>query len=94
MDWKLVMTAFASVFVAELGDKTQIATMAMSGASPSALQRVAVFTGASAALILTSAIAVLLGEVVSRHLHPRWITGIAGVTFLVIGTLYVKRALG
>ena len=61
MDWKLTLTTFGAVFIAELGDKTQLATLAFTTSGGS---RWAVFIGSAGALVATSAIAVLAGEAV------------------------------
>jgi len=65
MDWKLLSTVFASVFIAELGDKTQLATMLF--ASDKQISKITVFAGASLALVVTSAIGVLAGRVLSNY---------------------------
>lgn len=88
MDWKLLGTTFVTVFVAELGDKTQLATMALA-AAPGA--RWAVFVGASLALVATSALGVLAGELVGRYVSPIWVHRGAGALFLVLGTLLIVR---
>ena len=82
MDWKLTATTFAAVFVAELGDKTQLATLSFSAGGSS---RLAVFIGSAAALVLSSLIAVLGGEALTRVISPLMLQRIAGVAFLVIG---------
>ena len=58
MDWRLVVTTFTTVFLAELGDKTQLMTLTLAGSN--AAKR-SVFLGAASALIATTAIAVLGG---------------------------------
>lgn len=87
MDWKVMMTVLASVFLAELGDKTQLAVFCFSLAQKSKL---AVFCGAAIALVLTSLLAVILGSVISHYIKE---TGIvhrfAGVIFVIIGLLMV-----
>ena len=70
MDWKLLATAFGSVFIAEIGDKTQLAAFALSGGASS---KWTVFIGASLALIAATAIAVLAAGVVERYLPLEWI---------------------
>ena len=87
MDWKLVATSFVAIFIAELGDKTQLATMALSGSNSS---KWSVFLGASLGLVATTAIGVLVGEAVTRAVPAEWITRGAGVLFIAIGawTLY------
>ncbi len=85
MDWKLLASTFAAVFLAEMGDKTQLATMSLAAGG----SRWAVFVGAALALVLTSAVAVLAGEVVARVVPPIWIRRGAGLLFLVLGALYL-----
>lgn len=82
MDWKLVATTFAAVFVAELGDKTQLATLSFASSGSS---RWAVFLGSAAALVATSAIAVVAGEALTRVISPLLLKRLAGVAFVVIG---------
>ncbi len=82
MDWKLVGTTFVAIFLAELGDKTQLATLTFSASGTS---RWAVFLGSATALVLTSAIAVLAGEAIVRVVSPKIIQRVAAVAFLVIG---------
>lgn len=84
MDWKLFSTAFVSVFLAEIGDKTQLAAFALSGGASS---KWAVFIGASLALIAATAIAVLAGGFVQRYVPVYWIKRGAGVLFIAIGVL-------
>ncbi|HXI57757.1 MAG TPA: TMEM165/GDT1 family protein [Polyangia bacterium] len=86
MDWKLLVSAFVSVFVAELGDKTQLATLSMAAGGQSKL---AVFLGAALALCATSAIAVLAGGLVSRFVSPLWLRRIAGAVFIALGVLFL-----
>ena len=87
MDWKVMVTVFASVFLAELGDKTQLAVFCFSIAQKSKL---AVFLGASLALILTSLLAVILGSVISNYVKEvGLIHRLAGAVFIVIGVAMV-----
>lgn len=86
MDWKLVATAFAAVFLAELGDKTNLATMALAGSNAS---KWSVFVGASVALIATTALGVLAGDLVSRFVPEIWINRGAGSMFVLIGLFYL-----
>lgn len=87
MDWKLLGSTFLVIFIAELGDKTQIATLGMAASAES---RLTVFLGASLALIATSAIAVLLGEIIGRSIPELWLQRGAGVVFLLLGGLYLS----
>lgn len=86
MDLRLLFTTFSLVFLAELGDKTQLATLSLAASGHS---RLGVFLGASAALILTTGIAVLLGAGLARMVPPVWIQRAAGVGFLVMGVLFL-----
>ncbi len=83
MDLKLLLTVFATVFVAELGDKTQLATLLF--AADGEVSKMTVFLGASLALILTSALGVLAGGLVSDIIQPRYLAYIAGAGFILIG---------
>ena len=89
MDWKLFGSTFAAIFIAEMGDKTQIATLSLSGSGSS---RWVVFAASSLALVATSAIAVLGGEAVSRAVPPIWIKRAAGALFIALGILYLIQA--
>jgi putative Ca2+/H+ antiporter (TMEM165/GDT1 family) len=87
MDIKLLLTTFGLVFLAELGDKTQLATFCFSADCDN---RLSVFLGSAGALVLSSLIAVLLGAGVSRFVSQSSIKIGAGVFFVVVGvwTLY------
>ncbi len=86
MDLKLLLSTFSLVFLAELGDKTQLATLSLAASSHS---RVSVFLGAAGALILTSGIAVLVGAGLTRVIPEVWIHRAAGVGFIVMGVLFL-----
>ena len=83
MDLKVLATVFGVVFLAELGDKTQLATLLFASKSPGNL--IAVFIGASAALILASAIGVVAGGVIAHYVSPKHLAYVAGAGFLLIG---------
>jgi putative Ca2+/H+ antiporter (TMEM165/GDT1 family) len=86
MDWKLLATTFVSIFIAEIGDKTQLATLSLAAGGSSKLS---VFAGSALALCATSAIAVLLGEGISRFISPVWLRRIAGGVFVAMGVLFL-----
>ncbi|MGH7826482.1 MAG: TMEM165/GDT1 family protein [Candidatus Binatia bacterium] len=90
MEWKVLSIVFASVFVAELGDKTQLATMLF--AADKQTSKLAVFAGASAALVLTSAIGVLAGSLVSNYVSERQLQVVAGIGFIAIGIWTLFKA--
>lgn len=84
MEWKLLATVFVSVFIAEMADKTQLVTLLY--AADREVSKVTVFVAASAALILTSAIGVIAGSLLSEIISPRVMSLIAGIGFIVIGS--------
>lgn len=88
MDWKIFLTIFGAVFIAELGDKTQLATMLF--AADKEVNKYVVFLAASTALVVASAIGVLAGTVLSEYVSEKYLHYIAGVGFIAIGafTLY------
>lgn len=88
MDWKVFLTIFAAVFIAELGDKTQLATMLF--AADRDVSKYTVFLAASAALIVATALGVLAGSILSEYINDKYLHYIAGVGFIGIGifTLY------
>jgi putative Ca2+/H+ antiporter (TMEM165/GDT1 family) len=90
MDFKILSTVFTSVFIAELGDKTQLATMLF--ASDKDVNKLTVFIGASLALILTSAIGVAAGSVISQYVSEKTLHYVAGAGFIAIGIWTLVRA--
>ena len=89
MDWKLLMIVFGTVFLAELGDKTQLATLLF--AADRDVNKWLVFAGASLALIATSALGVLGGALISQYISARTLQIIAGAGFIVIGAWTLLR---
>ena len=90
MDLKTLFVVFGTVFLAELGDKTQLATVLF--ASKPSVSLVTVFVGASLALILSSLIAVAAGSVISHYVDPRYLSYIAGAGFIIIGIWTIVQA--
>jgi Ca2+/H+ antiporter, TMEM165/GDT1 family len=84
MDWKVFGTAFLTLFLAELGDKTQLAVITMTAKTES---KVAVFLGASLALVLVSLLGVLLGGILSQYIPTEWLQRIVAAAFIIIGIL-------
>ena len=89
MDLRLLLSTFAVVFVAELGDKTELVVLGLAAGGKSKL---VVFLGAALALVAATGVAVLVGEGLSRIVSPVWLERFAGVLFLLLGlyTLYPK----
>ena len=84
MDWKIFGTAFVTLLLAELGDKTQLAIITMTAGTES---KIAVFLGASLALVLVSLLAVLFGGLLSQYIPTEWLQRIVAVAFIGIGIL-------
>jgi putative Ca2+/H+ antiporter (TMEM165/GDT1 family) len=84
MDFRVLLTTFGIIFLAEMGDKTQLAAMTMSAQTK---RPWAVFIGASLALAAVSAIGVLVGGVVGQYVPLEWVKRVAAVAFIVIGVL-------
>ena len=89
MDFKMLLTTFGLIFLAELGDKTQLATFCFSADCNS---RISVFLGAAGALVLSSLIAVFFGAGISRLIPANYIKMGAGIFFVIVGivTLYAS----
>jgi putative Ca2+/H+ antiporter (TMEM165/GDT1 family) len=90
MDFKVLSTVFTSVFIAELGDKTQLATMLF--ASDKGASKITVFVGAALALIVTSAIGVLVGSAISQYVSEKTLQYLAGIGFIAIGIWTLVKA--
>ena len=90
MDVKVLLTVFTAVFVAELGDKTQLATLLF--AADKQVSKLTVFIGASLALILASAIGVLAGGLISQYVSEWYLHYIAGAGFIGIGIWTLLKA--
>src|SRR6266545_1252837 len=81
--WKTFSAVFVTVFLAEIGDKTQLATMLFSADRET--NKWMVFAGSSVALVIAAAIGVLVGAQLERFVQPRTLKMIAGAGFIVIG---------
>lgn len=90
MDYRLFFTIFFTVFVAELGDKTQLATFLF--ACERQADKVMIFAAASLALIVSTGIGVLAGGMLSHVFNPRYLNFLAGSCFIVMGVWTIVRA--
>ena len=84
MDLRVLLTTFGIIFLAEMGDKTQLAAMTMAADSKKPW---AVFIGASLALVAVSGLGVLVGSLVGDYLPIIWVKRVAAVAFIAIGVL-------
>ena len=90
MDWKIFGTAFLTLFLAELGDKTQLAVITMTAKGES---KWSIFLGASLALIAVTLLGVLVGGVLSQYVPTEWLQRIVAVAFIAIGVLMLFKIL-
>jgi len=90
MDLKSIAMVFGTVFLAELGDKTQLATLLFAAQNPAA--KWLVFAAAAAALVVAAGLGVLAGGFLSQHVNTKLLTQIAGVGFILIGAWTLFRA--
>jgi putative Ca2+/H+ antiporter (TMEM165/GDT1 family) len=91
MDWKLFFMAYGMLFLAELGDKTQLAvfTLVTQHKSP-----IPIFLGASAALVTVTLIGAFFGELVTQYVPESYLQLGAGLLFILIGVFVLKEAIG
>ncbi|MBN2125297.1 MAG: TMEM165/GDT1 family protein [Deltaproteobacteria bacterium] len=90
MDLKLMATVFATVFLAEIADKTQVATLLYASNAPQS--KLTVFLGSALALVLASGIAVLAGSAISHMASGKIVSWLAGAGFIVVGVVTLLRA--
>ena len=90
MELKLLVTVFGTVFLAELGDKTQLATVLFAAREGASLT--VVFLAASLALVTATGMAVLAGSFVAEHVNPQYLSYIAGAGFILIGAWTIWQA--
>ena len=90
MDLKLTATVFVTIFVAEIADKTQIATLLY--ASNAQHSRLSVFIGSALALMVASGAAVLAGVGLSNWIDERLMARVAGIAFILVGVWTIVRA--
>ena len=84
MDFRVLLTTFGIIFLAEMGDKTQLAAMTMAADSK---RPWAVFIGSSLALVAVSALGVVVGTVIGQYVPIEWVKRVAAVAFIAIGIL-------
>ena len=91
----LLLKSFGLVFLAEMGDKTQLSTLGLAAAADKAAKhpQLAVFLGSALALVCTSAIAAGCGAWLSAHVNPRIVKIASAVLFFVFGALYLREGL-
>jgi putative Ca2+/H+ antiporter (TMEM165/GDT1 family) len=91
MEWKLFLTVFGSIFLAEMADKTQLATFLF--AADREVSKWTVFLGSASALVATSAIGVAAGGLLSQAVSIRTMSVLAGTAFILIGVFTIWHGL-
>ncbi|MBW1889157.1 MAG: TMEM165/GDT1 family protein [Deltaproteobacteria bacterium] len=89
IDYHIFMTTFGMVFLAELGDKTQLATFCLAADCD---PKLSVFLGAAIALVLSTLIAVVFGSLLSKYLPEHYIKIAAGIFFVIVGVWMLFNA--
>ncbi|MGH7282450.1 MAG: TMEM165/GDT1 family protein [Polyangiaceae bacterium] len=89
MNLRLFGSAFVTIFLAELGDKTQLTTLTLAATSNA---KWSVFAGSALALVTSSLIAVLLADQIEKHVKLRYVEGAAGVMLLIMGIYTLVQA--
>jgi putative Ca2+/H+ antiporter (TMEM165/GDT1 family) len=90
LDWKSALMTFSIIFLAELGDKTQLMVMSLSARSKAPHM---IFFGAAAALIASSLVAVLAGDAFLRNIPLKYIRMGTGVAFMLVGGMLVMKSI-
>ena len=90
MDWKLFLTVFGTMFLAELGDKTQLTILTY---TCSVKNPISVFLGGAVALVLSTLLAVLVGEGLVNVIPVKILHILAALVFIVIGGLLLVKTL-
>lgn len=89
MFWKIFFSIFAAIFVAELGDKTQLAVIAFTAKTKSMFT---VLVAATTAMFVVTLIGVLFGELLTKLIPPKYIHFIAGSIFILFGILLIIKS--
>jgi len=90
MDWKVFWATFSMIFLAELGDKTQLATISMASETKFPIS---VFVGAIAAFFVATLVAFFIGSIISKYVPENYVRIGAGCLFVVIGLLTLTGVL-
>lgn len=88
--WLTIFKSFIAIFIAELGDKTQLACLGFASVDPKS--RFHIFLGSALALACSSALAVYFGCQITKYVSPKTIKIVAGVVFILFGLLYLRDA--
>lgn len=90
-DLSIILSTFFAVFLAELGDKTQLCAFAIGAGKPHAW--FSVFLGSAIALVITSLIAALCGKFAGTYVSIKLLNMLSGVFFIVLGVFYIFKSI-
>jgi len=90
MDWKIMSTAFLTILMAEMGDKTQLAVLGFASQTKSTLS---VIIGAMGAFLILTVLAAYLGGFITKYIQPKYLNIASGVLFIVLGILAIKNGM-
>ena len=91
MDIKVFLAVFTTIFLAELGDKTQLATLLF--AADKQVNKMCVFCAAALALLFSTALGVMLGGCAARFLDKRALAIVAGAGFIIVGIWTIAQGI-
>jgi putative Ca2+/H+ antiporter (TMEM165/GDT1 family) len=90
VDFKIFVTIFGTVFLAEIADKTQLATLLF--AADEKYSKLLVFSASALALLVATAIAVAAGTLLSQWVDEKFLGRLAGIAFILVGVWTLVRA--
>jgi putative Ca2+/H+ antiporter (TMEM165/GDT1 family) len=90
MNLQLFATVFSTIFIAEIGDKTQLATLLYAAETQN--PKLTVFLASASALVLTAALGVLAGTFISQQVSPKVLSWVAGGGFIAVGVWTIVRS--
>ena len=93
MNLPLLLRAFSLVFLAELGDKTQLTTLGLASTARGSHPQLSIFLGSALALVCTSAIAALFGSFIAAHVNMKYVKIASAALFFVFGALLLREAI-
>ena len=93
MDWKIMSTAFLTILMAEMGDKTQLAVLGFASQSKTTMSIVSVIIGAMGAFLVLTVLAAFLGGFITKYIQPKYLNIASGVLFIVLGILAIKNGM-
>jgi putative Ca2+/H+ antiporter (TMEM165/GDT1 family) len=88
MDWTLLFTTFATIFIAEFGDKTQLAAMSLSAGSDKTNE---IILGVVGGLAMAGLLGIVAGKILSQFITPEIMKWVSGCLFILIGIITLVK---